>query len=607
VTAGRWTTAASLLAAVVLSYLWTSQSWFTTDDFLNAYTARISSLDWDYLSQGVYQHFAPGHRLVDWVLWREATFNWTVAMAFLYAALGLAGALLVAILDRLSGRRWWHVLVGCWFVVSFVWVRSIEWWANGLHTVPGALGGLATIYCSIRAFEGKPSWRWPILAGLALAFGLAFYEKPLLAVLYAPLLRLVVFTPRLNARGVFEAARAEWRLWTMLAAVAMPWYVYWSAQDYAGEYARPSLSLLEEYGRILWLRGFVPALFGVRVQVDASSGEDVAIVAGQVALWAFVGWTLWRRRQAWRAWAFFAIAFVLNALLLGISRIVQFGTSVALDARYSTEYLPIFAIAAALATSFDWPREAHRGNREARTRRPPPVATGVAVAVASGLFLLLNGLSSNGVADEWPAYKAERYYDGLRASVANYEARMSHRPSVLDEPVIEEVVPNFLSPLNRAKYVLPTLRVDAEYGTPAGELHGIGADGSLVPLRFMGAGRPAVGLRGNRLVRAAGNHSRCITGPESLEWRLTQPAMAPETDLRLRGAANKRSAIPVFVDETGQGFPPYDSGVVPTRAASFSSGLATTRESIRALRFDIPASVRLCVRFVEIGDWRPRP
>jgi hypothetical protein len=583
--------AASLVAAALLSYVWTSQSWFITDDFFNAYTARISSLDWDYLREGVYQHFAPGHRLVDWLLWREARFDWTVAMVFLYGALILSGGLLLAILDRLCGRRWWHLLVACWFVVSFVWVRSIQWWANGLHTVPGTLGTLAAVYCSIRTFESERSWRWPWLAAAGLAVGLAFYEKALLAVIYAPLLRLAVYTPKLTLRAVLDAVRREWRLWTVLATVAIPWFLYWSAEDYAGDQPNPSANLLQEYGRILWLRGFVPALLGVRVQADASTGEDVAIVAGQIALAAFVAWTVWRRRQAWRAWSFFAITFVLNAALLGVNRIVQFGTGIALDSRYATEYLPIFAIAAALATSSNWPRSAGAKRPFPDTRQVPTRAAAAAAALAA-LFLGLNALSSNGIADEWPAYKAERYYKGLRTSASEYKSRVGHPPAILDEPVIPEVLPAFLSPFNRARYVLPTLGVDVPYDTPADDLHAIDADGLLIPLKFAAAQR----------VKAARG---CTRGPKSLEWVPEQPLSAPDTDLRLTGRSNARGAIPVYVDDTGQGLAPYDSGQIPTASGSFRSGLATGRSTVHALRLDVPPGIRLCVRRLEIGDWRP--
>jgi hypothetical protein len=240
-----------------------------------------------------------------------------------------------------------------------------------------------------------------------------------------------------------------------------------------------------------------------------------------------------------------------------------------------------------------------------RSRRIPSFAGGALAGALFGIFFLLNAISSSGLIDEWPAYKAERYYDGLRRSVADYRARTSRPPAILDEPVITEVLPGFLSPFNRAKYVLPTLRVDTAYNTPADALHSIGEDGSLVPLEFVADGPAVVGLLGTRLAPAAGSR-HCVTGPRSLEWRPSEPVVGPNTDLRLRGRSNATSTIPVFVDETGQGFPPYDSGQIPTQPSAFSAGIATGRGTVHALRFDVPPRVRLCFRALEIGDWRPR-
>ncbi|MBI5105928.1 MAG: hypothetical protein HZB46_13290 [Solirubrobacterales bacterium] len=704
----RLVLAAMLLAGTVVTLVYTSRSWFYADDFLNFREAYDASLGWDFLSRPIFQHFAIGHRFGDWAMLEWSPYNWTVALVVMHGGMLVAAFALVGIMDRLAGRHWWHLVLGFWFIASFVWVRSIQWWANALHVVPSMVGALLAVYCAVRAFEQR-GWKWPLLSGLCLAFGLAFFEKAVFAVVYVVLLRLVVFVPRFSVRSLWTAVRGDWRLWTALAVVAIPWLLWYETKNYAGETQSPTRLAFEQFLRLDWLRAFVPSIWGVRVQPDATRGQDAVVVLAQVAFWAFVVWTLWRRLVVWRAWAFFFIAFFLNAALIGLNRVAMFGPGVALDYRYASEYLPLFAITVALVLSDRWPRfaatdpeaaadrpvpaavasstapeptyaaatagsaaavgrhagaapgapehaassaeaaagsapgaaqdaastepaadpaatalrmgappasgapdprdDGDRPGRESRTGRPrarlmPSLPVAAVVAALCVAYVAASATSADGLADEWPAAGTERYIKTLETDVAAFRRDHDGRPPVIfDEPVPESIVMSWMAPYNLASKVIPTLGLEAGYGEPSSDLHAVDGSGHLVKLTFVPGRPPLTGIRNGQLTeRRTKDH--CITGPTSAEFVPPEPIGAPATDLRVRGTATGAGGMPVFIDETGGGYPGFDVGQIPIRDGAIDYGLRT-RDSLHRMRLDVPEGARFCIGTIELGDFRP--
>ena len=88
-----------ILAAIVVvqaavAWHFASQSFFFEDDFVNFREAARDGLTYGYLTKPVYIHFAPAHRLADYLVQRYATLDFDVALA---AMLGFYAASVVLI------------------------------------------------------------------------------------------------------------------------------------------------------------------------------------------------------------------------------------------------------------------------------------------------------------------------------------------------------------------------------------------------------------------------------------------------------------------------------------------------------------------------------
>src|SRR4029077_3552489 len=103
--------------------------------------------------------------------------------------------------------------------------------------------------------------------------------------------------------------------------------------------------------RAAWFDGFAPSVLGVRIPDSALGlGEQIAVYAAQAVVVGAVVLSVLRRRSAWRAWAFLALGFVANILVL-VPRVSAYGPDVAYVTRYYTEaaYLVPLAVACAFA------------------------------------------------------------------------------------------------------------------------------------------------------------------------------------------------------------------------------------------------------------------
>jgi hypothetical protein len=409
---------------------------------------------------------------------------------------------------------------------------------------------------------------------------------------------------------------------------------------------------MEQFLRLTWLRGLAPGLLGVRVQPDATTGQDAAVVVAQLALLVTVAGTIVRRPAALRAWVFFGLTFLLNAVLIGWARVHQFGPDIGRDPRYWSEYLFLFWIAAGLAVTVGrWARpgtdaaidaaapsptalppdtvaavgaaatsdsvpDPGRGGVQAPPRppqtgafvavlRPPRQPTWLPGAIAAAIvvsFALTTIAAGRQLDSEWDAEKARTYVDNLRRAVAELRAR-GENPVFLNRTVIPSVLASFLAPYNRYDKVFPTLGVQVDFSSPGDRLYATNEQGEVVPQKFVRALPPYRGVEGTRFVSSAGGE-HCFTGAVRMEYVPPRPFGNPATDLLWKGTSTTAVDVPVVID-TGAGYPPYADGLLKLPKGRGSAATPLADPVVKAA-LDVPGGAHLCVSSIGLGAFFPR-
>jgi hypothetical protein len=352
-----------LLAGLIIlptAFMWqfASPSYFFWDDLGHLYLAHTRDSVWSYAFEPSWGYLAPMYNLTYLATQEIAPLNFDLALAFLLACQAVSAVLLQRVLTLLFGRTWWTYALAFTWAISVAYLPSFMWFAGGVNRIPAITATLASIhgYLCWRA-TGRRLWiAWSVGAVL---LGLGFYLKALLIPLYLVLMRILLLDPTARLRDSLRSLRAEWWVWLAYGAVCVAFLAVYTLGDYLRPQTGVTVIDVLHYLSVFWVEGFSPVVFGVRIPLHGQENWYViAIVAAQVTLIGLIGWSLVRRRRAWRAWTFLLIATLANALIL-LGRLSQFGAEfVGYYIYYYTE--PALLVALAIAFAFATPRLAAR-------------------------------------------------------------------------------------------------------------------------------------------------------------------------------------------------------------------------------------------------------
>src|SRR5256714_8211001 len=315
-------------------------SYFTGDDWLHIVLAHdlVGSggiPDVHYLGHAVFIHYAPGLRLSYWALEKFAPLDWAAGQAALLALFAGSILLLHRIFRRLYGDRRSNLFLVLLFGTSILLVTSFLWFADGLHKLPSTFLSLLAIDAYLTYWQTRSKAALAVsVAGVSL--GSLFYVKALLVPMYLVLIRLLFLEERpRRALRVLWAERYAWLAFAPTVAV----YLWNYAANYSGTRGpAPSLHLLGDYLWLNWYKGVTPALAGVEIGPNAAQSGALFATVAQLALVGVVAYSIWLKRSAWRAWAFWAVCFSANAALVGLGRLGTMGLDrVGKELRYDTE------------------------------------------------------------------------------------------------------------------------------------------------------------------------------------------------------------------------------------------------------------------------------
>lgn len=610
--AGELVLLLALVAAQVAAVGWfTTKGYFFFDDYIYLRQGQRSGLSLGFLLEPLNPHFSPGHRLVNWLLHTFFPLNFGVAQAVLLACFAGTVIVLHRLLVVLFGRGWGPLVITLLYGTSIIHVGSIQWWNGGLLTLPAALLTLVSILAYVR-FHAEGSRRMLVLSLAAMSLALLFYVKAVLVPLYLVLLRLLI----LDERPVQASLRSMWRerrVWAPYAvAVALYLLVlfigYWQPGDL------PSPDYFLEYLVISWARVFAPSFLGFRVAgADASAGAVAVTVVVQLVVLAVVAWSLVRAPRAWRAWTFFAVAFVANVVIIGLPRLSDWGAGIAYTPRYHLEATFLFPIA--LGAALLGPRLRSGGaaavGAHSSTRRAA-LGTGLAVVLAVHLGVAWNGASR--ISAESPGPEAGRYMRNVEAGLRRAE-ELGATPVIVDGTVPDYVVASWAvygPPYhNRYSEVFPLFSRPLAFDRPEPPLYRVADDGTLQPAAFdaVAGGHAAALWEAGTMTVEQGAVERvggelCVrpSGPSATVELTPGAASAPgEWFLMLRYSLVGELPLQVFVD-SGQGYPPA------AQLARSSSGHEPVSlleplgvPAVQRLRLDVPGGARVCLDRVEVG------
>lgn len=488
--------AAAVLVPVTGLAVLNSSSGFVWDDIKNLRQAQVQGLSLSYLLEPTSGHFAPGHRLGDWVLHRAFGFEFAPAQALLLMGFALSLLLFHRILAELLRPGPGPLLFTLGYGVSMVHAGVTQWWASGLDRVPATIFSFLAILAYLRWHR---TGHWPYLAVsvVSVPLGLLFYIKPVFVPVYLVLIRLLVLQPERPLRESFVETVREWRVWLLYTVTTGAVAAVYVSQYPTELNQKVNADVVVRYLGILWSRVFVPNLFGIFVPKDDVSGIIwFAAVATQIVLVALIVWSVARRASAWRAWVFFTVTFLLNALVVGSTRIGYFpANAIAYTTYFNLEGVFLFFLAMATAVL-----GSRTGSWRAPVARPLPAVRGLLGAgLVAYVALSFWGGYRIGEPEHWFGARSRVILDRAERGLAGLR-QSGVRVALVDGVFHEDVVPYLLVPYNSASEVVPLLDPAANFDVSDGDLFHVERDGTVQPVAFL----PDSGGTAAQLAQSAG-------------------------------------------------------------------------------------------------------
>jgi hypothetical protein len=324
-------TLAILLVATWALYVVTSRGAIMNDDIEHLRFAQESGLTWEYLFTPVFDHFAPGHRLLVLLQLEIGALRFDVMFAVIVGMVALSALVATDVLTKLYGARRWIPIIAAIIVVNPFTVDVSGWFASAFHQVPALFLGMIAVdgFVTYRLSK-RPGWL--ALSVIAFVVGMLFVSKILLYFGALVLLDHLL----LRDEPLASLPRGASRDWPMWAAYVIPVLVYLTlAAQTIDERPVGNASDIVAGARIIWLTRFVPTLFGLSVNANPDgtlSGDALAVtIAAQVLFAVLVGYLIHRRRSAIKAVVIVLAVFVVNAVMTLTTRVSLYGPAVGLE------------------------------------------------------------------------------------------------------------------------------------------------------------------------------------------------------------------------------------------------------------------------------------
>lgn len=458
-----------------------SRSWFHSDDFQNFSLAREMELTSAYLFLGIFGHFAPGHRALDWLVSHYWPLQWVVPTVLVGGMLFVTAWATHKTVRILAPSQSWPTLLVAGFAFSPLIMESAVWWASAAHTIPALMFTSLATLSALRYFC-SPTWVAAAGYGLSLGAAIMFYEKTALAPV-GILALLWAFQSQTARQVLLVVARRCSVLIALSVFIVGAYGLVAVIGPYYDPLPRPSgRTWLAWFVRLLTAGPFAGA-FGVKAEVYDSYVRYALLSCAGVLTALIIGLSLSRSSTAWRAWAFLAVAFVPGVALTAYGRAEIFGPIIASHLRYSSEFAYLVILAVTLA--YSCPSRASAIRTRSFNSSPLWLRASVAGVVAG--VVAISVISSLRIAARFPGDGARSFIENAKHSAEEIGASRNNRWAVLNTDVPERIVPAAFAPYNQVSKVLeliPETRGLSFVAEEEKELLLLLPDGTLTPAQL---------------------------------------------------------------------------------------------------------------------------
>ena len=468
--------ALGLIATQAVLRGWTCvRGFFYLDDF--SFTGRAMEYPlWssEYLLYPYNSHVMPGSYAWVWLSTHLFPLSWVPVALAMVALQALVSFVAYRLLVDLFGRRGWILVPLAVVTLSPISLPASLWWAAALNQLPQQLALVGVLLLHVRYLRtGRRAYA--VGAAAALAGGLLFSEKSLLAGPFVLTLTLSFFTTGGLLHRIGQTLRRHWLVWLLYAFVSVPylWYYVTRVPTPLRPPAPGHDSL--ELGLQSVFRATIPGLLGGPwhwAEIGFAGGladpDAFFVVVSTLVVGLVVAATLVAHHGAAPAWGILAGYALLNLVLLARSRATLIGPIVGTEYRYQTDLALVAAVTIAFATmpvigtyrlATPTPLRPRRGARTwlaEQVMEPmrsvglvgpgggaflPLVATGVLVASSTWSTVTYDPL--------WVKNPARPYVTTLRAETA----AMPDGTVLADGPAPDEVAWALLGPYNRLAHL----------------------------------------------------------------------------------------------------------------------------------------------------------
>ncbi|MGN9893329.1 hypothetical protein [Micromonospora sp. L31] len=348
------------VAMILVSLVWRAQlasrGYLAVDDYVLIARAAEADLTPGFLLTLYNNHFMPAALLATWLVTRAVGLAYWPYVLLLTAAQAVLAVSFARLLRTLVRPGWALLVPLAVFLFSPLTLEATSWWAVGVNMLPMQIAMVLAVGAQVR-YVRTGRLRHLVTLGLAVLFGLLFFEKALLVVPLVFLLTAFLFVGGPPVRAVLTTVRRYWPSWLLLTAMSLGFLALY------GSRAESSLRRPDSLGEVfsfLWqLLGstVVPGLLGGPWRwLPAGDGAPVTAPPelGRWIAWAaflvLVVLTVRLRRVAGRAWLLLASYLTLVTALLGATRLGSIYSDVAgAVPRYVSDVVVVAALCIGVA------------------------------------------------------------------------------------------------------------------------------------------------------------------------------------------------------------------------------------------------------------------
>lgn len=447
-----------ILIATALRAWYSLGGWFYGDDFEFLTEMTRDGLTWSSVLAPHDSQFMPGGKVAAWLITLAGPFAWTVAAVQLIGLQGIALTMGWLCLRRLFGAG--PLSVGLLAVYAFtpLTITSFMWWSSAINQIPLAIAFFGATYAYV-GYLRDPRWRGALQTAAWVAFGLLFYVKAALIVVFLAVLTVLYTVPgsawRRPGPTLLKLFRRLPHAASLLGILGLSYSIYYVSavpNPVSSEGSVDYLGLADTMFR----RSLGTAMTGgpwrwdlLNPPVAIVGTPEWAITLTWFAIGACAAWLVAHHRFDPRALLLIAAYLGISLILTAQGRGVFLGPIAGLELRYLADAAAPFIVCVGLLVSRLELIGTHARLGEARTTSAqlhPVLAVGPLVVVLSGSLI-----STTVYAGFWNTYPARDFV--INATEASRDAPLH----LADEPVPEAVMSGASFPDNLPSRLLRPL------------------------------------------------------------------------------------------------------------------------------------------------------